>query len=405
MSFLLIPIQTYPNTALGYESSINTTLGIYNTAFGEATLRNNKIGSSNTAIGATALYFNDSGDANTAVGNNAMFQNVNGASNSAFGTSALSQNVAGTGNCAFGYETLRQNLGSYNTAFGGGAGNLITTGTLNTLVGFVSGYNITTGSKNTVLGPFNGNQFGLDIRTLSNYIVISDGDGNPRIWVNNTGQVNFPGGGVFPTLRTQTLQIVDGGGNIWVQMLQGSSGSLTLSDIGTFGWTSGYAGGTADTVLRRDAADTLAQRRGVNAQAFRIYNTFTDASNYERGRLEWASNTFRIGTQAAGTGTLRDTEIFGSNIYFNSGGSYRWFFTNIGHLYAYSDNTFDIGQVNSFRPRNLFLGSYMQIYEMTAPAAPAANSVRIYAEDNGAGKTRIMALFATGAAQQIAIEP
>jgi hypothetical protein len=42
---------------------------------------------------------------------------------------------------------------------------------------------------------------------------------------------------------------------------------------------------------------------------------------------------------------------------------------------------------------------------MTAPAAPATNNVRIYAEDNGSGKTRIMALFATGAAVQIAIEP
>ena len=42
---------------------------------------------------------------------------------------------------------------------------------------------------------------------------------------------------------------------------------------------------------------------------------------------------------------------------------------------------------------------------MTAPSAPATNSVRIYAEDNGAGKTRLMALFATGSAVQIAIEP
>ena len=42
--------------------------------------------------------------------------------------------------------------------------------------------------------------------------------------------------------------------------------------------------------------------------------------------------------------------------------------------------------------------------EMTAPAAPAANGYRIFAEDNG-GKTRLMVLFATGAAQQIAIEP
>jgi hypothetical protein len=65
-------------------------------------------------------------------------------------------------------------------------------------VGNTAGLLITTGSKNTILGAFTGNQFGLDIRTLSNYIVISDGDGNPRIWVDNTGQVNFPGGSVLP---------------------------------------------------------------------------------------------------------------------------------------------------------------------------------------------------------------
>jgi hypothetical protein len=76
-----------------------------------------------------------------------------------------------------------------------------------------------------------------------------------------------------------------------------------------------------------------------------------------------------------------------------------------GHLIAYVDNTYDIGTNSNFRPRNLFLGSYMQMSEMTAPAAPAADGVRIYAVDNGSGKTRLMALFATGAAQQIAIEP
>ena len=50
-------------------------------------------------------------------------------------------------------------------------------------------------------------------------------------------------------------------------------------------------------------------------------------------------------------------------------------------------------------------GAAMQFDEMTAPAAPSANAVRIYAEDNGGGKTRLMALFPSGAAQQIAIEP
>ncbi|KKN57462.1 hypothetical protein LCGC14_0561740 [marine sediment metagenome] len=43
--------------------------------------------------------------------------------------------------------------------------------------------------------------------------------------------------------------------------------------------------------------------------------------------------------------------------------------------------------------------------EMTDPTAGAANTYRIFAEDNGAGKTRLMVRFASGAAQQIAIEP
>ena len=33
----------------------------------------------------------------------------------------------------------------------------------------------------------------------------------------------------------------------------------------------------------------------------------------------------------------------------------------------------------------------------SVPAAPAANAVRLYAQDNGSGKTRIVARFATGA--------
>lgn len=47
----------------------------------------------------------------------------------------------------------------------------------------------------------------------------------------------------------------------------------------------------------------------------------------------------------------------------------------------------------------------LEFREQTAPSAAAANAVRIYAQDNGAGKTQLMAIFATGAAQQIAIEP
>lgn len=43
--------------------------------------------------------------------------------------------------------------------------------------------------------------------------------------------------------------------------------------------------------------------------------------------------------------------------------------------------------------------------EISTPAAPAANGWIMYGEDNGAGKTRLMVRFASGASQQIAIEP
>lgn len=49
--------------------------------------------------------------------------------------------------------------------------------------------------------------------------------------------------------------------------------------------------------------------------------------------------------------------------------------------------------------------SYFDLVEMTAPAAPAANTARLYVEDNGAGKTRLMVRFPTGAVQQLSVEP
>jgi hypothetical protein len=76
-------------------------------------------------------------------------------------------------------------------------------------------------------------------------------------------------------------------------------------------WTStaGNANGTQDLFLLRDAADTLAQRRTTNAQAFNLYNTFTDASNYERGFMKWDSNILKIGAEKLGTGTARALEF------------------------------------------------------------------------------------------------
>jgi hypothetical protein len=52
-----------------------------------------------------------------------------------------------------------------------------------------AGYYLTTGTKNTIIGQFDGNNGGLDIRTASNYIVLSDGDGNPRGIFDGSGNL------------------------------------------------------------------------------------------------------------------------------------------------------------------------------------------------------------------------
>jgi hypothetical protein len=83
-----------------------------------------------------------------------------------------------------------------------------------------------------------------------------------------------------------------------------------VRSTGAFAWSATTdASSVVDTKLYRDAAHTIAQRFTTNPQEFRIYNTYTDASNYERASLKWNSNIFEIASEAAGTGTQREIKL------------------------------------------------------------------------------------------------
>lgn len=45
-------------------------------------------------------------------------------------------------------------------------------------------------TKNTIIGGFTGLGGGLDIRDKSSFVVLSDGDGTPRIWTDQLGRIN-----------------------------------------------------------------------------------------------------------------------------------------------------------------------------------------------------------------------
>jgi hypothetical protein len=82
----------------------------------------------------------------------------------------------------------------------------------------------------------------------------------------------------------------------------GYSGMRIPAD-GYFGWSDTNAISSGHGLrLERDADQILAQRNGTNPQTFRLYNTYTDGSNYERAFFRYNTNVLEIGHEAAGTG-------------------------------------------------------------------------------------------------------
>jgi len=198
-----------------------------NTAVGASALAANTTGALGTSVGYRALYSNTTGDANSAYGYGALYSSTTGSNNTAIGEFALQANTTASNNTAVGYQAGYTNsTGQYGTFVGhsagyastGNANTMIgyqagqnTTGTYNTFCGIQAGQLVTSGAKNTILGVYNGNQGGLDIRTASNYIVLSDGDGNPRgifdnngSWLVGTTSATFAGVTLAQLLDTRT---------------------------------------------------------------------------------------------------------------------------------------------------------------------------------------------------------
>ena len=146
--------------------------------------------STNTAMGASALAANTSGASNTSLGYQALQSNTTASNNTAVGYQAGYTNSVGTGNVYLGQQAGYTATGNNNVMVGYYTGYGLTTGVANTFIGQGSGYLVTTGSKNSIIGGYSGNQGGLDIRTASNYIVLSDGDGNPTLVSTGAGSIS-----------------------------------------------------------------------------------------------------------------------------------------------------------------------------------------------------------------------
>jgi len=307
------------NTGIGVQSGYLNTSGSYNTALGHSALYSNTTANGNTAVGYQAGYSNTTGEQNTFVGFTSGQLTTTGINNSAFGYNSLKNNTTGQLNVAVGHGALLSNTtGSYNTVLGYQAGYLGTTrgdstfigalagynttggsnvfvgygagynatsGTNNTFIGIGAGENMTTGSKNTILGKYNGNQGGLDIRTASNYIVLSDGDGNPRCHWNNVGQmtqdITAAGANAFSVYNRSTTGygiacLVQNDSSNTYRILEGYSLSASAQRIviytnGDVKNTNNSYGSLSDIKLKQDIVDAKSQWDDIKALRVRKY--------------------------------------------------------------------------------------------------------------------------------------
>jgi hypothetical protein len=128
--------------------------------------------------------------------------------------------------------------------------------------------------------------------------------------VNGTSQVNATSAGALSAATVTSRGSFAAANSLSVT----NAFNTVLWNAALFGWSSSSSISVTttnlDVVITRDAAGILAQRNGTNAQTFRVYNTYTSGTNYELGKLEWASNVFRIGTEkGSGGGTARTVEV------------------------------------------------------------------------------------------------
>jgi hypothetical protein len=147
--------------------------------------------------------------------------------------------------------------------------------------------------------------------------------------------------------------------------------------------------------LYRDAAGVLAQRNGANAQEFRLYNTYTGASNFERGGLKWYSSILYMTTEKAGTGTARRIAIIpaGDLVSIGTTDTARYNFDTQG-VYPLTNVTYDLGVMGSWRWRSLNIGGAAATVPINV-RAHASQTANLQEWQNSSG-TALLSIKSTG---------
>jgi hypothetical protein len=230
----------------------------YMTGFGYNNLASLTTGNFNTAFGYEALSLEQEGDANSAFGyaalKNANTQN-NGGGNTAFGYLSLTNCTTGIANVAVGKGAISSiTTTNNNIAVGDGAG-LLSTGAGSLFLGHNAGSWNTSGSYNVFIGGYDGDTTvtgNPDFTTVSNHIVLSDGEQKIGLYFNASRTLYLPSYGLGTHTGTQAKSLgVDSTGKVIETDISGvqSTGTIVANQVAV--WDN-----SSDT-LRSDSTVTI----------------------------------------------------------------------------------------------------------------------------------------------------
>jgi len=197
------------NTIVGNSSGL-TNNGSFNTFIGNSVGRNIS-GSYNIGIGDSSFSnaTANTGTSNIAIGRNVMTAVVSGTNNTCIQEGAFANNTSGSWNVGVGFTAGQNNTTGSNNTFVGTKSGLGTNASYNTFIGSyfntVSGNGITSGSFNTILGS----QISGLSASLSNNIILSDGQGNMRLVFDNTGSGFIGATTSYPTFIASSVLTLD----------------------------------------------------------------------------------------------------------------------------------------------------------------------------------------------------
>lgn len=286
---LFMPLTTSSSTGIIYKGG-QTFIHNFKSLTGSSAVPDGHnifigLGTGNFTMGSTATN-TAHGSYNIGIGDSLLTTITRGNANIAIGYGNLAVGTTFASNIAVGINTLYQTTGDNNVAIGGSAGYDLLAGGTNTLIGLNTGRGLTSGAKNTIIGA---NVTGLS-GSLSNNIILADGDGNIRLQFDNNGVGSFGKSTAFANVPVTATS----GGTTTLDLSAGNIRSITMPAGNTTIALSNVVAGnftfivTQDSVGSRtitwpsnikDGASTLAVQPTTAANSVTVYDFISDGTN------------------------------------------------------------------------------------------------------------------------------